>query len=253
MRDRRRHLLRILGDDGRPADERERLVRLVLHLADRSVPRDLHGFAPRADDLRERLAEAVAGDDGEAAEEAFLTLYCHLHGHEAPYTPRERRRVDETGGYWCHAGGIAPIVKAGPWVREDTVLGDFGAGNGLQGLLIQWLHPHRRTVQIEISGEMIQVGRRLQAWLGIDDERVEWVHGDVLDATPEGMDFVYLYRPVRPVGEGRRFYERFAAALAASDRSVVIFSIADALGPFLPEEFERFHGDGHLTCYRRGS
>jgi len=51
---------------------------------------------------------------------------------------------------------------------------------------------------------------------------------------------------------GRAFYERFGAALAASTEPVVIFSIADCLGPFLPEGFEVIYGDGHLTCYRRG-
>jgi hypothetical protein len=133
------------------------------------------------------------------------------------------------------------------------VLGDFGAGNGLQGLLIQWLHPHRRTVQIEISGRMVEIGRRLQEWLEIPEDRVEWVHGDVLDASPAGMDFVYLYRPVRPVGEGRAFYERFGRELGAATSPVVVFSVADCLGPFLPEGFEIFHADGHLTCFRRGS
>ena len=103
----------------------------------------------------------------------------------------------------------------------------------------------------EISSRMVEAGRALQSWLGIGSERVEWVVGDVLDASPTGMDFVYLYRPVRPTGEGRRFYERFAAELGASARPVVIFSIADCLRDFLPPEFEVFYSDGHLTCYRR--
>ncbi len=248
----RPHLLRLLADDSRAPDERDRLVTLMLDLAERPAPVDLGDFAPRAAAYREALREAMTGDDGDALEEAFLTLYCHLHGHEAPYSAEERRRMDETGGYWCHAGGIAPVIKAAPFVRDDTVLADFGAGNGLQGLLIQRLHPHRRTIQIEISGEMIAIGRRLQAWLGIPEDRVEWIRGDVLDHTPEGMDFIYLYRPVRPVGVGRAFYERFGATLAATDDPVVIFSIADCLGPFLPGGFEVFFGDGHLTCYRRG-
>ncbi len=248
----RPHLLRLLADDGRSPDERDRLVTLMLDFAGRPAPSDLGDFAPRAGGYREALREAMTGDDGDALEEAFLTLYCHLHGHEAPYSEEERRRMDETGGYWCHAGGIAPVIKAAPFVREDTVLADFGAGNGLQGLLIQLLHPHRRTVQIEISGEMIEIGRRLQSWLEIPSDRVDWIRGDVLDVTPEDLDFIYLYRPVRPVGPGLAFYERFGATLAATTKPVVIFSVADCLGPFLPEGFEVIYGDGHLTCYRRG-
>jgi hypothetical protein len=189
--------------------------------------------------------------DGVALEEAFLELYCHLHGHEAPYTARERRRVDRTGGYWCHAGGIAPVVRAGPWIGPETISADYGAGNGLQALLIQWLHPHRLAVQVEISSAMIEQGRRLQTWLGIPEDRVAWVHGDVSAVSPEGLDFVYLYRPVRPAGEGLRFYEAFGAALARRRRPTTIFSVADCLRPFLPPEYEVIHGDGHLTCYHR--
>ncbi len=58
---------------------------------------------------------------------------------------------------------------------------------------------------------------------------------------------------LRPVGEGLRFYEHFGAELERTSHPVVIFSIADCLGPFLPEEFDTFYGDGHLTCYRRAT
>ena len=214
-------------------------------------PPDPHGLYPDHGPLRDAFLAAAEGEDGELLEEAFLALYCHLHLVEAPYTAEERRRLDETGGYWCHAGGLSPILKAGPHISEDTVLGDFGAGNGLQALLMQKLHPHRRTVQIEISSLAVESGRALEGWLGIPPDRVEWVVGDVTEATPAGMDFIYLYRPVRPVGEGRRFYERFASELGRDARPVTIFSIADCLRGFLPSEFEVFYSDGHLTCLRR--
>ena len=238
----------LLEADGREKGERSRLVGLMILLAGLPPPPDPLGLFPDYVGLRDRFLAAADGADGEALEEAFLELYAHLHGHEAPYTPDERARVDQTGGYWCHAGGLSPILKAGPHLGPDSVSGDFGAGNGLQTLLMQRLHPHRRTVQIEISSRMVEAGRLLQGWLGIPEERVEWVTGDVMDASPSGMDFVYLYRPVRPEGTGRAFYERFAAELDP-DRRVVIFSIADCLGPFLPRRFEVFYSDGHLTCY----
>ncbi len=241
----------LLQEDGRAPEERARLVRLMLLFAGLPPPPDPYGLFPRYAPLQERLLRAGAGADGEALEEAFLELYCHVHGHEAPYTPAERKRVNETGGYWCHAGGISPVLLAVPHLSAETVLADFGAGNGLQGLLMQVLRPHRRTVQIEISSRMIAAGRELQAWLGIGAERVHWVQGDVLDHSPRGYDFIYLYRPVRPEGEGRRFYERFGADLAATRAPVVIFSVADCLGPFLPAGFQVIHRDGHLTCYRR--
>ncbi len=239
----------LLEADGREPAERGRLVRLMLLLSGLPPPPDPQGMFPDYPRLKDRFLAAAGGADGEALEEAFLGLYAHLHGFEAPYTPEERTRVDETGGYWCHAGGLSPILKAGPHLGPDSISGDFGAGNGLQTLLMQKLHPHRRTIQIEISSRMVDAGRRLQDWLGIAGDRVEWVVGDVMDASAAGMDFIYLYRPVRPEGEGRLFYERFAAGLD-DPGPVVIFSIADCLGPFLPPRFDAFYSDGHLTCYR---
>ena len=225
----------------------ERLYDLI---ADLPPPPDPVGLYPRYAELREAFVRSRSGDDEMATEEAFLALYCHVHGHEAPYTPEERARVDETGGYWAHAGGVSPILRAGPHIQPNTVLGDFGAGNGLQGLLIQRLHPHARTIQIEISSRMVEAGRALQSWLGIPADRVEWIVGDVMDHSPAGMDFIYLYRPVRPTGTGRAFYKRFAAEAGRGTKGVTIFSIADCLRDFLPPEFEEFYGDGHLTCFR---
>ncbi len=251
-RDLRRKLEAALDPEDWPPPEREPLLRLMSLFAEQPPPPDPFGLFPEYDLLRSRFLHAVDRGENEAVEESFLTLYCHLHGYEAPYSEEERATVDRTGGYWCHAGGISPILKAAPHIRPETVSADFGAGNGLQGLLFQKLYPHRRTVQIEISSRMVEVGRELQRWLDIDEDRVRWVVGDVLDQEPVGMDFIYLYRPVRPEGEGVRFYERFAEALGREPREVVIFSVADCLGSFLPESFERFYTDGHLTCYKNG-
>ena len=197
------------------------------------------------------LASRWQSAQPDPVEEAFLNLYCHLHGHEAPYSASERRRMDELGGYWCHAGGLSPILKAGQFIGPDTVSADFGAGNGLQGLLLQKLYPHARTIQIEISSRMVAWGIDLQEWLGIEPGRVEWVVGDVLEYCPRGIDFIYLYRPVRPEGKGRPFYENFAAELAATTEPVIIFSVADCLASFVADTCEVFYSDGHLTCFRR--
>ena len=120
----------------------------------------------------------------------------------------------------------------------------------MQGLLLQKLYPHRKTIQIEISSEAIAIGRRLQRWLGVDEQRVEWIAGDVLECSPVDADFIYLYRPVRPVGEGIRFYEILADTVSQSPTEVTIFSIADCLKDFLPPDFGRFYYDGHLSCFR---
>ncbi len=244
-------LVRLLNPDDYSEPERERLTRLMLLLAELPAPPDPDRDFPRYEEYKQHFLNCAKGTDGEALEEAFLTFYAHLHMHEASYTPEERRRMDEAGGYWAHAGGLSPILKAGPWIGPDTVSADLGAGNGLQGLLLQHLYPHRKTIQIEISSRMIEIGRRLQTWLGIPDEKVEWVSGDVCEQSLEGIDFFYLYRPVRPTTEkGRAFYESLADLLGRSTKRVVIFSIADCLKDFLGPGFDIFYTDGHLTCLK---
>jgi len=243
-------LLHALSGDGRPHSERERLVTLMTLLAKLPPPPSHSDLFPDYERLHDRFLASVEDDDGEVLEERFLELYCHLHMHEAPYTSEERRVVDATGGYWCHAGGLSPILKAGDWIQEGTVSADYGAGNGIQCLLLQTLYPHALSVQIEISARMAEIGRTLQAWLGIAPHRVRWVVDDVCNVSARGFSFVYLYRPVRPEGKGLLFYRGFASDLESSLHPVVVFSIADCLRPFLSSRFERFYHDGHLACYR---
>ena len=241
----------LLDSGDYPGAEGGRLVRLLGLLAGLPAPPGHEDVFPRYAEYRQRFLESAEGEDGEALEEAFLTLYAHLHMHEAAYSPAERRRMDEAGGYWAHAGGLSPILKAGPWIGPATVSADLGAGNGLQGLLLQWLDQHEKTIQIEISSRMVEIGKRLQAWLGIDADRVEWVSGDVCEQPFDGIDFIYLYRPVRPTtARGRAFYERLAETLGRATREVVVFSIADCLREFVSPAVEVFYHDGHLTCFR---
>lgn len=247
----RKHLEKLLAEEEISAAERRRLIALMCLFADLPAPPDPIGLFPRYLELKSRLLEAASGDDPEALHESFLELYAHLHGYQAPYTPAERKRVDATGGYWCHAGGLSPILKAGDHIRAETISADFGAGNGLQGLLFQKLYPHKKTIQIEIASKMIEAGRELRRWLGIPAEKVEWLCGDVIDHSPAGIDFIYIYRPLKPEGPGRAFYERFAAELERQPKPQVIFSIADCLRDFLPPSFEVFYSDGHLTCFER--
>ena len=224
-----------------------RLIRLFLHLPD--PPARKTSFSDFTL-LRDRLAESIEGGQGDAIEERFLELYAHLHMNEAPYTTEERQRMDAAGGYWNHAGGLSPILKAAPWIDSSTVSADLGAGNGLQGLLLQVLYPHRKTVQIEISAKMSEIGEELRAWLGVPGESIDWIVADVLETPAIGYDFIYLYRPVRPEGPGRDFYTRFTREVEGEARPPIIFSIADCLRDFLSDRYEAFYSDGHLTCFK---
>lgn len=230
--------------------EATRFARLVVLFLELPDPPDPDGSFPEYTGLRNRLASAVDYRGAEEIEERFLELYAHLHMNQAPYSNDERSRMDAAGGYWNHAGGLSPILKAEPWIRPDTVSADFGAGNGLQGLLLQVLYPHAKTVQIEISARMAEIGDGLREWLGVPSDRVEWITDDVLNVTAAGYDFIYLYRPVRPEGPGRSFYARFAHEVESEETPPIIFSIADCLRDFLSDRYEVFYEDGHLTCFK---
>jgi hypothetical protein len=244
---------RLLPPEAASEPERRRWGTLILLLAHLDPPPDHEREFPEFVERQSRLRDAIEDGDGEALEERSLALYAHLHGHDARYRAVERRVVDESGGYWAHAGGLSPVLKAPDWLRPDSVSIDYGAASGLQGLLMQVLAPHVRLIQVEISERAARTGQRLQEWLGIPASRVEWRVEDVREAVRGGetCDFIYLYRPVRPEGPGRVFYERLGAKLASETSAVTIFSIADALAPFLPVGFEVVHSDGHLTCFHR--
>jgi hypothetical protein len=235
-----------LGWEPAEAGHLARLIDLFLGLPSSGLG---HAFADLGR-LQDRLARVAESGSAEDVESALLRLYDHVHMSDAPYSPEERRRMDASGGYWNHAGGLSPIVKAGPWIAPDTASADFGAGNGLQALLLQVLFPHARTVQIEISARMRDIGEGLREWIGVPRHRVEWVTDDVLETPATGYDFVYLYRPVRPEGPGRDFYARFAREVESETRPPVIFSVADCLRDFLSARYEVFYSDGHLTCLR---
>lgn len=195
------------------------------------------------------LQAAREKGDEDLIETALARLYCVIHGSGGAYAEGERTAFDKLGGYWCHAGGLEPLHVAAPFFNPETRFVDYGAGNGLQGLLFQHLYPHRLTTLVELGGPMIDQGRRLQSLLGIPAERVAWVHANIMDVPPQRFDVIYLYRPVRPEGEGRVFYEMFAREVATAAQPVTIVSVADCLRDFLPAEFRVIHGDGQITCF----
>jgi len=199
------------------------------------------------------LLAARAGGDRERIEIALSRVYCVVHGSGGAYAPGERREFERLGGYWCHAGGIEPLHLAAPFIEPGSRLADYGAGNGLQGLLLQHLYPHRLTTLIELGGPMIEQGRRLQSLLEIPEERVRWVHASIVDVPPRDFDVIYLYRPLRPEGAGRAFYEMFSREVARAGHPVTIVSVADCLKDFLPAGFRVVHDDGQVAIFSNQS
>ncbi len=229
-----------------PDDPLSALCRILLTLGKAGpVRREIPGVAPMVQDLE----RALAVGDPECIEAASVPLYSVLHQAGGTYAAAERERLDAGGGYACIAGGFTPLLQAGPFIGTETVSADLGAGNGLQGMLLQRLFPHRQTLQIELSAEMIRVGKIYQQVLGIGDDRMVWVHGDMAEASLDAIDFIYLYRPAKPSAAGEGLYKRLAWKLAAIDHPLVIFSIADCLGPHLDGSFSTLFSDGHLSVF----
>lgn len=232
------------------ADARGRVLARVGAIFDELAARPgIDAVVPSFTRFHDELLAARAGADADAVEVALARLYCVVHGSGGAYAEAERQAFDALGGYWCHAGGLEPLHVVAPFVGPETRLADYGAGNGLQGLLFQRLHPHRLTTLIEIGGPMIEQGRRLQALLGIPEERVRWVHASIEAVPPREFDVVYLYRPVRPEGPGRAFYEMFAREAALVRHPLTIVSVADCLKDFLPAAFRTLGDNGQIAVF----
>jgi hypothetical protein len=206
---------------------------------------------PELDGYLEAYTSARNGSDDSEREYALLNLYLRLHIAGSRYSSAEREALNTKSGISCQPGGLSPLIMAEEFIGPETVVADLGAGNGLQGLLLQRIRPHRKTVQIELSKELIRMGRMFQKALGISDERVEWVNEDMAEASVDEADFVYIYRPAKPHGGGNELYRTIADKLAASPGPLVIFSVADCLGRFLDKQFSVFYTNGHLTCFRK--
>jgi hypothetical protein len=234
--------------------ERERTLARVGELFDELATRPgIDEIVPSFGKFHRELLLAREGGDADAIETALARLYCVVHGSGGAYAPPERQEFERLGGYWCHAGGLEPLHVAAPFFGPETRFADYGAGNGFQGLLFQHLYPHRLTTLVELGGPMIEQGRVLQALMGIPEERVAWVHASIMEVPPRRFDVIYLYRPVRPEGEGRAFYAMFAREVEQAGHPVVIVSVADCLRDFLSPAFRVVHDDGQITCFTNES
>jgi hypothetical protein len=227
------------------------LKEIILSLLNIAEDKEVQSELPRVKAHARDLRQQIEGDNAEGIEMSLVRLYSYLHSAGCYYTEQERGVLRMRNSYGCYPGGFAPLIKAGPYIKPETVVADLGSGNGLQGLLLQSLYPHKRTIQVEISSEMIRMGRIFQKALGIDRERVEWINDDIQNVLLSAIDFLYIYLPARPSGEGLRLYREIAQKLLSGNKPMYIFSVADSLREFIKEEFTVFYSDGHLTCMKR--
>ncbi len=222
------------------------IAQSLLKLASNSA---VKAHLPDIDQYVKNFVTEKEKGDSTSQEYALLRLYARLHSAGSAYSTSESELFKKRNAYSCHPSGLSPLIMAEQFIKPESVVADLGAGNGLQGLLLQCLYPHRKTLQIELSSELIRIGRIFQNILGISDDRVEWVHDDIINVSLMDIDFIYLYRPVRPLEGGKEVYHALANKLAVIDKPLVIFSVADCLAEFLDERFSIFYSDGQLTCF----
>jgi hypothetical protein len=222
------------------------IIKSLLKLATDSI---VQAEIPDLNCYVKNLSSTLREGDPSSLERDLLSLYTQLHRAGSEYSPYERKLLTERKGYSCYPGGLSPLFKAVQFIRPESIVADLGAGNGLQGLLLQCLSPHRKTIQIEISSEMIRIGRIFQQALGISDDRIEWIHDDIINVSIETADFIYIYLPAKPLEGGKKVYKAITNKLSMMNRPLVIFSVADCLAKFLNGQFSIFYTDGHLTCF----
>ncbi|MFC2173909.1 hypothetical protein ACFLU6_14985 [Acidobacteriota bacterium] len=211
---------------------------------------DIKNEIPGLESRLLRFHEARQSGDDNEREQNLTDLYIHLHSGGALYLPWEREKLTGYSGHTCLPAGLLPVLFARHLVNADTVVADLGAGNGIQGLLLQRLQSHRRTVQVELSAEMIRMGHLYRKILGIDENRLSWIHGDMADFSFDGIDLFYLYRPAKPTGGGDDLYRTVADKLLALTKTAMVFSVADCLEKYLKSGFELLYSNGHITVFR---
>jgi len=210
---------------------------------------DVKAEIPEIDHYVNNLKSALKKGDIPAIERDLINLYIRLHGAGSAYSPQERETLTKRKGYSCYPGGLSPLIKAEQFIRPDSIVADLGAGNGLQGLLLQCICPHQKTIQIELSSEMVRVGRIFQQALGLGAGRIEWINDDIVNVSIEAADFIYVYLPAKPLDGGKEIYEAIANKVNTIKRPLVIFSVADCLAKFIDSRFAVSYTDGHLTCF----
>lgn len=197
----------------------------------------------------EDLLNSISSNDNEQREASLIDLYLCLHKAGASYNQCEQRLMDEKKGLKWLPGGIMPVVFASYIMKPQFTFVDLGAGNGLQGLMLQYISPHRLTRQIELSGSHLNTGRIYRKVLGIHETQVSFENADIFDSSFYGVDVFYMYRPARPMGEGINIYKNINAKLLALKNPFFLISVADCFEPFITMDYKVVYSNEFLKIF----
>lgn len=189
--------------------------------------------------INEKAMELKTAKNVDERELAFIELYIALHQAGVGYTEKEEKLLNGRRGLKGLPGGILPVILCSHLMKKDYVFADLGAGNGLQGLLLQYLFPHKQTRQIEFSASHLETGRLYMDALELDKESLSFEQGDILDSKLGDIDLIYMYRPARPMEEGILFYEKLSEKLALKKEPFILVSVADCFEKYIKTDFKK--------------
>lgn len=122
----------------------EQMATIAQALLELATNEAVRAEVPDIDQYVRNFMTAIEDEDPSAVEYALINLYIRLHSAGSKYSPSELKLLRSKHAYLCHPGGFSPLVMAKPFIRPKSIVADLGAGNGLQGLLLQRLYPHKK-------------------------------------------------------------------------------------------------------------
>lgn len=195
------------------------------------------------------LISSKKNRDPEKREMSLIDLYLLFHKYGAGYSLEEEQFMEKSKGLKWLPGGLMPLVLGSYLMKPEYEFCDLGSGNGFQGYLMQGLCPHRSTRQIEISDKYLRAGEIFLDPLGIDKKKISFENTDISNFEMKDTDFVYMYRPARPMGEGSVLYQNLADKFYSNKKSFYLLSVADCFETFIKGDYEKIYYNEYLSIF----
>lgn len=195
------------------------------------------------------LINAQKNGDIEKREMNLIKLYLLFHKYGAGYSFEEEKFMEKSKGHKWFPGGLMPLVLGSYLMKPEYEFCDLGCGNGFQGILMQILSPHSKTRQIEISKSYLEAGKIFLKPLKIDKGKISFEHIDISSFKMKETDFVYMYRPSRPIEEGAQLYRNLSNKVYLNKKSFYLLSVADCFEPFIKGNYEKVYQNEYLSVF----
>ncbi|MGM0418988.1 MAG: hypothetical protein ACQEQS_09715 [Thermodesulfobacteriota bacterium] len=211
--------------------------------------RPVHQISPESALLKNQLLYARKNNETDKRESLLIELYLALHRSGAGYSRSEDKVLENKKGLKWLPGGLMPLVFASFIIKPEDVFIDLGCGNGLQGTLLKAVAPHRKTRQVELSKKYLETGKIFVEALGLDQSGFSFENNDIGAADISDADFIYMYRPARPMGEGKLFYENLAEKFLSIKKNFYLLSVADCFEPFIRSKYIKIYSNDFLSIF----